>query len=154
MFREHLIDRAVATALEFVRDIEPDQLGAPTPCAGFDVRNLVDHLLFRGPSTTAAAREERVPPPAAAGDDVDLTPGDWAADLTARLLDHAAAWGEASAWEAELLEFVRADLVRTAPVGRGMGLFGPEAPAPPDAPLIDQVVALTGRTPQSHSDCQ
>ena len=61
--------------------------------------------------------------------------------------DLARATGQAPTWPAGLLEFVRADLVRTAPLGRDMGLFGPEVPVPADAPLIDRVVALTGRMP-------
>ncbi|MEU4764915.1 TIGR03086 family metal-binding protein [Actinosynnema sp. NPDC023794] len=189
MSREQLIDKAVATALEVVENIKPDQLDAPTPCAEFDVRKLLNHLLFWGPPLNAAARKAPVPPPAASDADVDLTAGDWAADLGALLRDRAVAWGEPSAWtgtttlgspqempaevigamvlgetvvhtwdlakatgqapswDGDLLEFVHADLVRTAPMGRDMGLFGPEVPVPPDAPLIARIVGLTGRTP-------
>ncbi|QQQ76028.1 TIGR03086 family protein [Saccharothrix sp. 6-C] len=189
MSREQLIGKAVATALEVVGNIGPDRMGAPTPCAGFDVRGLVNHLLFWGPSLNAAARDEPVPPPAAAESDVDLTAGDWAADLGAQLRDRAVAWGEPSAWtgtttvggpqrmpaevigamvlgetvvhtwdlaratgqapswDEELLAFIHADLVVSAPVGRDMGLYGPEVPVPSDAPLIDRVLGLTGRTP-------
>ncbi|MGW4109340.1 TIGR03086 family metal-binding protein [Actinosynnema sp. NPDC004786] len=189
MSREQLIDKAVATALEVVGNIGPDQLDAPTPCTEFDVRKLVNHLLFWGPSLDGAARKETVPPPAPSEADVDLTAGDWAADLAAGLRARSAAWGEPSAWtgttslggpdpmpaevvgamvlgevvvhtwdlaratgqaptwDGGLLEFVHADLVRTAPTARSMGLFGPEVRVPADAPLIDRVVALTGRTP-------
>lgn len=189
MSRELLTGNAVATALEVVENIKPDQLDAPTPCAEFDVRTLLNHLLFWGPSLNAAARKAPVPPPAPAESDVDLTAGDWAGDLSAQLRDRAAAWGEPSAWtgtttvggphempaetigamvlgetvvhtwdlaratgqapswDAELLEFLHADLVRTAPIGRDMGLYGPEVPVPSDAPLIDRILGLTGRTP-------
>ena len=189
MSRAQLTDQAVTTALEVVENIDPDQLGAPTPCAEFDVRKLVNHLLFWGPSLNAAARKAPVPPPAAAESDVDLTAGDWAADLRAQLRDRAAAWGEPSAWtgtttvggtqempaetsgalvlgetvlhtwdlaratgqapswDAELLAFIHDDLVRTAPMGRDMGLYGPEVPVPSDAPLIERILGLTGRTP-------
>ncbi|MEU4444386.1 TIGR03086 family metal-binding protein [Actinosynnema sp. NPDC050801] len=189
MVREQLIDQAVATALEVVENIKPDQVDAPTPCPAFDVRGLVNHLLFWGPSLNAAARKAPVPPPAAAEADVDLTAGDWAADLGALLRDRAAAWGEPSAWtgttsvgspqqlpaemigamvlaetvvhawdlaqatgqapswDDDLLAFIHADLVQTAPLGREMGLYGPEVHVPADAPLIDRVLALTGRTP-------
>ncbi|MEU4740214.1 TIGR03086 family metal-binding protein [Actinosynnema sp. NPDC023658] len=189
MSREQLIDHAVTTALEVVENVGPDQLGAPTPCADFDVRALLNHLLFWGPSLNAAARKEAVPPPAAAETDVDLTAGDWAAELSALLRDRAAAWGEPSAWtgttsvgspqqmpaeligsmvlgetvvhtwdlaratgqapawDRELLEHIHADLLGSAQMGRDMGLYGPEVPVPADAPLIDRIVGLTGRTP-------
>jgi len=94
-----LMARAATAMAATVRDVKPDQLSAPTPCADFDVRRLVNHLLFWGPSLEAAARKESVPPPAAAESAVDLTTGDWAADLTARLDRIAAAWGEPAAWE-------------------------------------------------------
>jgi hypothetical protein len=32
-------------------------------------------------------------------------------------------------------------------MGREMGLYGPEVAVPADAPLIDRIVGLTGRTP-------
>lgn len=189
MSREQLIDKAVATALVIVANIEPDQLDAPTPCAEFDVRKLLNHLLFWGPSLTAAARKESVPPPAADEGDVDLTGGDWAGELNAQLRARAVAWrepsawrgttsmespdgmpaevfgamvlgetvvhgwdlaratGQAPSWDAGLLEFIHADLVRTAPMGREMGVYGPEVPVAADAPLIDRVVGLTGRMP-------
>ncbi|NUT52153.1 MAG: TIGR03086 family protein [Saccharothrix sp.] len=98
MSREKLIDEAVSTALEVAGNIGPDQLGAPTPCAEFDVRKLLNHLLFWGPSLNAAGRKESVPPPAADEADVDLTAGDWAADLAAQLADRVDAWREPSAW--------------------------------------------------------
>ncbi|NUT49055.1 MAG: TIGR03086 family protein, partial [Saccharothrix sp.] len=85
MSREQLIDLAVATALEVVDKIEPEQLDAPTPCTEYDVRKLLNHLLFWSPPLDGAARKQAVPPPAAAEADVDLTTGDWAADLAAGL---------------------------------------------------------------------
>lgn len=189
MPREQLINNALATSLEVVENIKPDQLDAPTPCAEFDVRKLVNHLLFWGPSLEGAARKQLVPPPAAAEADVDLTTGDWVSALTTRLRATASAWsapeawtgvtvlggpnempaemiggmvlgeavvhtwdlaratGQAATWDDEVLEFVHADLVRTASMGREMGIYGPEVPVPADAPLIDRIVGLTGRTP-------
>lgn len=191
MSREHLIDQAVATALEVVENIKPDQLDAPTPCAEFDVRALVNHLLFWGPPLAGAGHKRQVAPVAESESSVDLTAGDWAADLAAHFRSLATAWGGPSAWtgltsvgspermpaevigamvvgevvvhtwdlaratgqaptwDDGLLAFVHADLVATAPMGRDMGLFGPEVPVPADAPLIDRIVGLTGRTPQT-----
>lgn len=40
-----LLDRARDHALPVIEDITDDQLTAPTPCADYDVRALLDHLL-------------------------------------------------------------------------------------------------------------
>jgi uncharacterized protein (TIGR03086 family) len=93
----HLSTAADAMAA-IVRTISPDQLANPTPCAEFDVRALVNHLLFWGPSLEGAGRKESVPPPAAAESDVDLTAGDWRGDLLAQLGRVVEAWPPAS-WE-------------------------------------------------------
>ncbi|ONI82799.1 TIGR03086 family protein [Saccharothrix sp. ALI-22-I] len=184
-----MIDKAVATALEVVENIKPGQLDAPTPCTEFDVRKLVNHLLFWGPSLAAAAHKQPVPPPAESEADIDLTAGDWSTDLSAQLHSTATAWstpsawsgmtsvgspqqlpaemigamvlgemvvhmwdlakatGQAPTWDTGLLEFIHADLLQTASMGREMGLYGPEVQVPSDAPLIDRIVALTGRRP-------
>ncbi|MCP3804032.1 TIGR03086 family metal-binding protein [Allokutzneria sp. A3M-2-11 16] len=86
-----LMARAAAPFLEIVRNIKPDQLGSPTPCAEFDVRALIDHLLHWGPSLEGAARKEAVPPGGASGD--------WAEALEAQVERTLAAWRPASAWE-------------------------------------------------------
>ncbi|MEU6270509.1 TIGR03086 family metal-binding protein [Saccharopolyspora shandongensis] len=99
MSEAQFLTRAATSLREVVRNIKPDQLDAPTPCAEYDVRKLVNHLLFWGPSLEAAARKETVPPPAGAEQDLDLTGGDWAADLTALLDRTAGSWSEPSAWE-------------------------------------------------------
>jgi uncharacterized protein (TIGR03086 family) len=89
--------RAAGPFVEIVRNVKPDQLANPTPCADFDVRKLVNHLLFWGPSLVGAARKETVPPPAAAESDVDLAGPGWAAALEAQAERIVAAWGE-DAW--------------------------------------------------------
>ncbi|MFI0463237.1 TIGR03086 family metal-binding protein [Saccharopolyspora sp. 5N102] len=99
MSEAQFLTRAAASLREIVRNIKPDQLDAPTPCAEYDVRKLVNHLLFWGPSLEAAARKETVPPPAEAEQDLDLTGGDWAADLVALLDRTAGSWSEPDAWE-------------------------------------------------------
>lgn len=93
------IAQAAPPLLEIIRNIKPDQLGAPTPCAEFDVRTLVNHLLFWGPSLVGAAGKEEVAPPAEEEAALDLTGGDWAAALSAHVDRVVAAWGEPAAWE-------------------------------------------------------
>lgn len=94
-----LTARAAAPLIEIIRNIKPGRLGARTPCADYDVRRLVNHLLFWGPSLEAAARKESVPPPAEAETDVDLTGGDWTDALEAQLGRTAEAWSRPAAWE-------------------------------------------------------
>lgn len=93
----------VATAAEplskILRTITPDLLTVPTPCAEFDVRALLNHLLFWGPSLVGAARKQAVAPPAAAESDIDLTSDDWAAALDTHLDELAAAWRDPAAWQ-------------------------------------------------------
>lgn len=86
---------------EIIHDIKPDQLDAPTPCADYDVRKLLNHLLFWGPSLEGAGRKEAVPPPAASDADVDLTVGDWAGALAAHLDRTIATWSAPTAWTGE-----------------------------------------------------
>jgi len=94
----HLSNAAEAMAT-VVRAITPDQLAGKTPCAEYDVRALVNHLLFWGPSLAAAGRRESVSPPGAAESDVDLTTGDWRTALLTHLDDAVSSWSPASAWE-------------------------------------------------------
>lgn len=91
--------RAATPLLEIIHNIKPDQLDAPTPCAEYDVRGLVGHLLFWGPSLEGAARKELVPPPGEVEAEADLTDGDWATALEEHLNRTAAAWSAAGAWE-------------------------------------------------------
>jgi uncharacterized protein (TIGR03086 family) len=93
------MSNAAEAMAAIVRTISADQLSAPTPCAEYDVRALVNHLLFWGPSLEAAGRKEVVPPPAPTESEVDLLGDDWAAKLTAQLDRTAATWSAPAAWE-------------------------------------------------------
>jgi uncharacterized protein (TIGR03086 family) len=95
MSNTELLARASVPFLDVVRTIKPDQLAAPTPCTGFDVRELVNHLLCWGPSLAGAGSKEAVPPAA----DVDFTEGDWKAALEAHVDRTLAAWATPGAWD-------------------------------------------------------
>jgi uncharacterized protein (TIGR03086 family) len=88
-----LIGIATPVTLKIVDGL--DALDAPTPCAGWDVRALVNHLLHWGPALVAAAGKEACAP----GPQIDRTGGDWRARLRAQLGTTAAAWGDPAAWE-------------------------------------------------------
>ncbi|MER7013358.1 TIGR03086 family metal-binding protein [Saccharopolyspora sp. NPDC000359] len=91
------VKRATTALAGVVEGITPDQLAAPTPCTEYAVRDLLNHLLFWGPSLEGAAHKEQVPPPAAAESDVDL-PDDWKRQLTQLLDRMAQAWSTPDAW--------------------------------------------------------
>ncbi|MBB4904541.1 TIGR03086 family metal-binding protein [Actinophytocola algeriensis] len=172
----HMSTAADALA-DVVRAIEPGQLTNPTPCAEFDVRELVHHLLYWGPSLEAAGRKENASP-----SDVDST--DWRGDLLAQLTRTVQAWAPTSAWEGttsmgpaqvvgemivgelvvhawdlaratgqrldlpdDLLAYTYDGIAAGAGQGREMGLYGPEVPVRADAPLLDRVLGMTGRDP-------
>lgn len=84
--------------LGVVRGIKDTELGAATPCSDYDVRGLVNHLLFWGPSLEGAARKESVPPPAGSDTELDLVGADWAAALEAQLGRTVAEWSRDEAW--------------------------------------------------------
>ncbi len=96
----HLSNAAEAMAA-VARAITDDQLANKTPCTEYDVRALVNHLLFWGPSLAGAGRKESVPQPAAAESAVDLAAGDWRGRLLALLEDITSSWAPPSAWEGE-----------------------------------------------------
>ncbi len=61
-------ERAMQEADRVIRGIAPDQYGAPTPCSEWNVRQLVNHLVFGNWMFARAASGERV---AVEGDDDD-----------------------------------------------------------------------------------
>lgn len=94
---QHL-NRAASALTEVVEGIEPGRLTAPTPCTEYAVRDLLNHLLFWGPSLEGAARKEAVPPPASAESEVDLTEGDWKTAVVEQANRTAQAWSQPGAW--------------------------------------------------------
>ncbi len=61
-------EKAMQGTDRVIRGITPDKYGAPTPCSGWDVRQLVNHLVFGNWMFARAASGERV---AVEGDDDD-----------------------------------------------------------------------------------
>ncbi|MBE1500326.1 uncharacterized protein (TIGR03086 family) [Amycolatopsis lexingtonensis] len=73
------------------------ELTAPTPCAGYDVRGLLNHLLYWGPWLLAAGRREE-PPPAGAEAEAALVGDDWRAALEKQTETLVDVFGTPSAW--------------------------------------------------------
>lgn len=89
---------ATRTLTRLVTDIGDDQLGAPTPCHGATVADLLDHLDGLCLAFTAAAAKERAAgSQAPSADGSRLGPG-WRLRLSDRLAQLAGAWQDETAW--------------------------------------------------------
>jgi uncharacterized protein (TIGR03086 family) len=95
-----MLDLTPATGMltQLVTDIGDDQLGAPTPCRGTTVADLLDHLdglclAF----TAAAAKDQAAGRQAPSADGARLGP-DWRARISGRLAHLASAWQDETAW--------------------------------------------------------
>ena len=89
---------ATGTLTDLVAGIGDDQLGAPTPCRGTTVADLLDHLdglclAFTG----AAVKDQAAGGQAPSADGSRLGP-DWRARLPGRLARLARAWQDETAW--------------------------------------------------------
>ena len=95
-----MLDLTPATGVltRLVSDIGDDQLGAPTPCRGTTVADLLDHLdgLCRA-FTAAAAKDQAAGSQAPSADGSRLGP-DWRIAIPGRLALLASAWQDETAW--------------------------------------------------------
>ncbi|QRP46608.1 TIGR03086 family metal-binding protein [Amycolatopsis sp. FDAARGOS 1241] len=84
-------------AAEFLRAAALPTAAARTPCADYDARGLLDHLLYWGPWLAAAGRRESY---TADGSEADaaLVTGDWPAKLEKQTQDLVDAFTAPGAW--------------------------------------------------------
>lgn len=87
--------------VELAHNVKPDQLGQPTPCPDWDVRALVNHLMFWSAfRSELAARKQTAPGDGPVTEATDFTAdGDWAATLETQLDRAVAVWSQPSALE-------------------------------------------------------
>jgi uncharacterized protein (TIGR03086 family) len=96
---------AADLAVRAVAAVPPDAWTAPTPCPGYDLRALVDHLSWGTVLSQRAATRTPLehdwstpaPPPFLDG----RPPQEWAAALAPELDAAADAWADPAAWEGE-----------------------------------------------------
>ncbi len=101
--REHL-HGVVAHLQPVVNGVDQDVLGAPTPCAEFDVRSLATHLLGTVEAMRRVGAEESLDPDDPWGTGGDHLPEGWRSDLSERLTGFADAWSRPDAWEGEAMD--------------------------------------------------
>ncbi|MEU8384395.1 TIGR03086 family metal-binding protein [Streptosporangium sp. NPDC048865] len=171
-----MLSRAVAGTAAVARGVRDDQLGLPTPCDGFDVRGLLDHLAWTAAMFEALARREQ-PPPQDAGhapfaDRAGAVLAAWSApgvtegtspalgmsmalvlqlvlgDMVIHGWDLARATGQDYAVDDATGEAVAAFVAGMAPQGRQMGVFGEEVPVAGDASPFERALGLSGRDPE------
>ncbi|GAA3982488.1 TIGR03086 family metal-binding protein [Actinomadura viridis] len=93
-----LVVPAAETAARIVRGVPAGLLDAPTPCPQWDVRALINHLIFWTGRGQTAARKQ--PPQPGAEEGYDFTrDGDWADRYAEQALATAEAWRDEAAWE-------------------------------------------------------
>ncbi|GLW63427.1 TIGR03086 family protein [Actinomadura rubrobrunea] len=93
-----LMAPAAEAAVGVMDAVPADRLDAPTPCPEWDVRALVNHMIFWSGRIEGAAH--KLTPPAEPGQDHDFTvDGDWAGLYAARVRKAAEAWSHPDAWE-------------------------------------------------------
>jgi uncharacterized protein (TIGR03086 family) len=100
------LDGAAEEVAALLRGVRDEQLTHPTPCDGFSVAALLDHLMGLCLAFTWAAAKSAVPERGGSGS-ADRRPRqpsaeplepDWRTVLPQRLADLAKAWHEPSAW--------------------------------------------------------
>jgi uncharacterized protein (TIGR03086 family) len=70
------LEAAIATTRSVLAGIGPDQLDAPSPCAQWKVRDVVNHIVGGQKFFTTAMRDEQP-----SGDEVDYASGDFVASF-------------------------------------------------------------------------
>ncbi|MEV6396108.1 TIGR03086 family metal-binding protein [Streptomyces sp. NPDC051907] len=96
----HLTELA-AEAARIARGVGGDRLGAPTPCKGWDVRALANHLVLYSAHGLEYRAQRRQLPEELTARDFAAEP-DWARQYALQLDRALAAWSEPVAWEGEI----------------------------------------------------
>jgi uncharacterized protein (TIGR03086 family) len=168
-----VLSRALDQAGDVLAAVQSDQLTQPTPCEGWNVEQLISHLLatpgkFIEMMTGGQPDWSAEPPPVpedwaaafrSAGDDLihlwhekeegaDTSSADWqTAELAVHTWDLARATGQSTDLDPEVAERGLAFMSQgLTPENRGEA-FGAEVSVPSDAPVYDRLAAFAGRAP-------
>lgn len=91
-----VLDKAITETAHVVRGVQPDQLGAPTPCGQWDVAALTNHLLQVACALSLAGRRQPVPEELWGR---DLMADGWADRVDDEARAATGAWARPAAWE-------------------------------------------------------
>ena len=84
---------------EIARGAAPADLTAPTPCADFDLKTLINHVIGTTGALALVGRRAQLDPEDPYGARNDATGGDWAGQLAARTAALADVWSRPEAWD-------------------------------------------------------
>jgi uncharacterized protein (TIGR03086 family) len=169
-------DRAVALAHGVISAVRAEQLGDPTPCSEWSVRQVINHVVAQTLLFASMVTAGRHPDPdqdhlggdplAAFRDGADRLrgafsrpgvvaggegPGLWTLnlsviELTVHSWDIARATGQRTDFDPGLAHWVLGVLREGLPPDRRGGPFGVEQPAPAYLPIVERMAAFAGRT--------
>ncbi|MFI6504134.1 TIGR03086 family metal-binding protein [Nonomuraea typhae] len=170
-----LMTRSSELTSDLVRGVREEQLGLSTPCAKFDVRDLINHLEWvaemfvslaaKGPRTEQGPYAGDFPERAgrtlaawsrpeawegtspAMGMPMPMVAHLYLADLVVHGWDLARATGQAYEPMPEAVVESLAFTEQMVDMGRELGAFGPPVEVPDDAPAFDRLLGLIGRDP-------
>src|SRR4249920_3576798 len=93
-----LFAAAVEIARPVIAGVRHDQLGQTSPCVDFNVKELLDHLVFVLHRVAALGRGDEAFAPGSLGDDA-VEHSDWSAVWRSRAAEVAAAWSDDASLE-------------------------------------------------------
>jgi uncharacterized protein (TIGR03086 family) len=96
-----LVAPAAAKFIDVLRALDSGDLAARTPCAGYDVRGLLNHLLYWGPWLEAAGRKQEPPTVSVSEAEAALVGDDWFVALEKQTASLVEVFGSAEAWAGE-----------------------------------------------------
>ncbi|MDP9847205.1 TIGR03086 family metal-binding protein [Streptosporangium lutulentum] len=168
---------AARNAVTVVEGVKPERLGDPTPCDGWNVEALIEHLTtWAGYGSELAARKEPfdgTPHQAGFAEQMERTMAAWGeagaldgtsymamtempAPVVGRLYltelvlhgwDLARATGQEPVVSEELATVTLEAVTMTAERGRAYGIMGPEVAVPASASTLERALAMSGRDP-------
>lgn len=137
-----------------MRQITPQQMEAPTPCAEWSVGELVghlaDHLRYIASVDTGAESLDQMVPFREGGGEWRLEPALAATslELTTHTWDLAQSVGADDGIDPEVLVTLWERFLADGPgPPRGPGLIGPPVPMPASDPLHERFLGMMGRDP-------
>ncbi|MFI6321731.1 TIGR03086 family metal-binding protein [Nonomuraea sp. NPDC050556] len=170
-----LLRQAADRTVTVVRQVRPEQFDQPTPCADWNVKQLITHLEWIADLFAALADKGQMPPQ-----------GEYAGDFPARVEVALAAWENPDAWEGvstglgqpqakvavmflgdlvthgwdlaaatgqpyeveeEAAELVHAFSVSMGAMAQENHVYSERVTVPDDAPALDRMLGISGRDP-------